>query len=349
MARPKLSSQFGQLDQEFCCDAKVLLPQVTMANTVRTLRYVFTLNNYTSDDVNRIVEQVVPISKYVVFGYEEAPTTGTPHLQGFVILVNRMRFRQFKTVLNPRAFVSVAHGSDEEASEYCKKSDYEEFGDIPARTQGKRTDWEKFEDWVVDLGRVPSFREIARSGFRGLLARYHTNIFKMAEAFLPTTDYTEGETPRFGFQSYVVGRVEGQMQDGAPRRVIDFVVDPAGNSGKSWVASYLISKYPDDVQILRVAKRDDMALALDVTKRVFFFDVPRNQMQFFQYPILEMLKDRMVFSPKYLSGMKCLSSVPTVIVLCNEAPDMTQMTGDRYNIINVTPANRGSVVTHVNH
>jgi len=55
-----------------------------VTNKVR--RWCFTLNNYNDDDITKLrsafsdAEQ----TRYAVFGYEIAPHTNTPHLQGFV-------------------------------------------------------------------------------------------------------------------------------------------------------------------------------------------------------------------------------------------------------------------------
>jgi len=102
---------------------------------------------------------------------------------------------------------------------------------------------------------------------------------------------------------------------------------------------WALSKFPSKVQVLKIGKRDDLAYAIDETKRVFLFDVPREQMQYLQYSILEMLKDRMIFSPKYESGMKILPVSVQVIVFSNEQPNEEALTHDRYEIINVTEDN----------
>jgi len=52
-----------------------------------------------------------------------------------------------------------------------------------------------------------------------------------------------------------------------------------------------------------------------------------------QYGVLEQLKNRMVFSPKYNSCHKIIRRISHVIVFINEEPDMNALTGDRYKII----------------
>ena len=97
----------------------------------------------------------------------------------------------------------------------------------------------------------------------------------------------------------------------------------------------MVSKYPNDTQVLSIGKRDDVAHALDQTKKIFLFNVPRGGMEFFQYTTVEQLKDRMVFSPKYDSKTKIWREKVHVVVFCNEEPDMAKMTADRYIIMNI--------------
>lgn len=298
----------------------------------RVCRWVFTLNNYTDDEVNHLVTALEPATTYLVFG-REVGESGTPHLQGFFQLKNSTRFNAVKQLVGNRAWIAKAVGTTQQASDYCKKEgDFEEFGDVPTE-QGNRTDWDVYRDWVIALGRVPSQREIINHNI-SLWARYSKSCLEIAEALLEPPVLTDSN-PRFGWQTAVCGRIDGSVASGANPRSVDFVVDPAGNSGKSWITRWALTKYPDQTQVLRIGRRDDLAHAIDETKTIFLFDVPRNQMIFLQYTVLEMLKDRLVFSPKYASRMKILRSVPYVAVFSNEQPDLTALTHDRYHIINI--------------
>lgn len=300
--------------------------------STRCMRWVFTLNNYTDDDVNHLVSVLEPTCHYLVFG-REVGDSGTPHLQGFFQLKNSTRFNRVKALVGNRAWLAQARGTTQQASDYCKKGeDYEEFGDVPVE-QGNRSDWDLYREWVVALGRVPSKREIINHNIN-LWARYSKSCVDIAEALLDPATLTTSQ-PRLGWQTTICGRIDGSVDAGANDRTIDFVVDVAGNSGKSWVTRWALTKYPDRVQVLRIGRRDDLACAIDETKSIFLFDVPRTQMIYLQYSVLEMLKDRLVFSPKYASRMKILRSVPYVAVFSNEAPDMNQLTNDRYHILNV--------------
>jgi len=56
-------------------------------------------------------------------------------------------------------------------------------------------------------------------------------------------------------------------------------------------------------------------------------------MEFLQYRFLESLEGRYVFSSKYESKMKIIKQIPHIVVFCNEMPDTTKMTIDRFKII----------------
>lgn len=101
---------------------------------MRSRGYVFTLNNYTDKDEERI--QGID-SVYLVYGREKAPTTGTPHLQGYI------RFKSAKTLSAAikqleRCHVEIAKGDIDQCVDYCKKEgDYIEIGCKPMSQKEK--------------------------------------------------------------------------------------------------------------------------------------------------------------------------------------------------------------------
>ena len=105
--------------------------------------------------------------------------------------------------------------------------------------------------------------------------------------------------------------------------------------GEKFFCRWMLTRHPEKVQILSVGKRDDIAHAIDVSKSIFLFNMPRGGMEYLQYTILEQLKDRIIFSPKYASCTKVLYYQPHVVVFSNEEPDMTKMSADRYIIRNL--------------
>jgi len=53
-------------------------------------------------------------------------------------------------------------------------------------------------------------------------------------------------------------------------------------------------------------------------------------MEYLQYSFLESVKDGMIFSPKYDSTTKFMEQKCHVVVMCNELPDISKLSRDRY-------------------
>lgn len=288
--------------------------------------WCFTLNNYGAEDLLRL-RALGAQCNYLVFGYETAPDTGTPHLQGYVEFETNQRFRRVKEKVGDNAHLEKRRGSAQEASDYCKKNDnlHEEFGSLSRPQPGRRNDWERLTEWIDDLGRRPRERELVRQ-FPHLVGRYPAGVDRVVSSLSPPIKFTDDE-PRPGWQQELLEEITGEADD----RTIHFVVDPVGSGGKSWFVKYMLTHYRDETCVLRCGKRDDLCQMIDIECRIFLIDVPRNQMQFFQYSVVEMLKDQVISSPKYLSHRKELPHKCHVVVFCNEppTPPNRDLTGNR--------------------
>lgn len=290
-------------------------------------RWVFTINNPTDVDRQHVaVLSGHELLKYLVIG-RELGQSGTPHLQGFVIF-NRSTRRSRVTGLLPRAHLEITRGTSEQAATYCKKEgDFDEYGEFPTNNTTNAYLQELYswgDAFIEEKGRAPTSPEIAREHPTAYL-RY-PRVCKLFEARAPVPNLREG-TPR-DWQATLAAELEEPADD----RTVQFYVDAEGGKGKSWFQAWYLTNHPDKTQVLSAGKRDDIAHTIDKTKSVFFFNIPRGGMEFLQYTILEQLKDRMIFSPKYNSSMKFLTTVPHVVVFCNEMPDMNKMSADRYII-----------------
>lgn len=101
-------------------------------------RWIFTLNNYTEDELRRIAAYPDFI-RWVGFGKEKAPSTGTPHLQGFLYTWDPVRMTKLKHGFLRRARWAIQNEDFESNSSYCgKDNDWTEYGERPQ--QGKRND-----------------------------------------------------------------------------------------------------------------------------------------------------------------------------------------------------------------
>ncbi|AKV62270.1 putative replication initiation protein [Heravirus camaronis] len=162
--------------------------------------------------------------------------------------------------------------------------------------------------------------------FPSILGRYPSAARQFVSLFGKKPNLVNGELRPW--QQDLERLLDAPPED---RRVI-FVVDPDGGKGKSWFTRYLFTKR-DDIQRLSIGKRDDLCYAIDTSKKIFVFDIPRGQSELLQYSVLEQLKDQMVFSPKYESISKILPQKVHVVVFMNEEPDRSKMTNDRYQVI----------------
>lgn len=294
-------------------------------------RFCFTLNNYTPEDVAHIESLYLNADNhitYLVIG-REVGDSGTPHLQGFVCFSRRKTFNVVKALINERIHIEGARGTSDQAATYCKKDGaYTEFGTVPI--SGKTNYLEDFFKWAdqfhEDHGRIPTARDVALE--HPVVLTRHRNVLDVLESRAPPPALVANPQPR----PWQLELEEHLTDDSPDDRTVEFFVDEEGGKGKSWFQRHMLTKYPDRVQMLAPGKRDDLAHVIDVQKSIFLMNVPKTQMEFLQYSILEQLKDRTVFSPKYTSKMKILSAPAHVIVFSNEHPDMNKMSADRYKV-----------------
>jgi hypothetical protein len=292
-------------------------------------RYVFTINNY-NDGVEEHLAIVGhhPDVTYLVYG-REVGESGTPHLQGFMVCRTPLRFECVAQLLwaDARPHVEVARGTSQAALSYCKKDgDFVEYGQVPTE-QGKTNRFEEFKTWVLDQPDKPTARQIAEH-HPGIFLQY-SRAMEWVDLVYPIVRDVVGE-----FRAYQLGLAQILLGEPQPRKII-FVVDEVGNTGKSWFVRKFLFLHESLTQVLSVGKRDDLAHAIDSSRRVFLFDLPRSSSEFLQYTVLEQLKDGIVFSPKYNSRTKLLDhGTPHVVVFMNEQPDRNKLSRDRYQVIN---------------
>ena len=137
---------------------------------IRAKNWVFTLNNYTEEDENRLKEIEC---KWIIYGHEEAPETGTKHLQGAICFQGRRDFNALQKLF--KWHIEVMRGTPQDSKTYCTKEDplhYFESGEMPKSTrissEEKKIDWEE----IYQLAIEGKFEEIRRDVF----LRYYKNL-----------------------------------------------------------------------------------------------------------------------------------------------------------------------------
>lgn len=109
----------------------------------RVRNFCFTFNNYTFDSEELLKQWLIANTKYAIFGHEIAPTTGTPHLQGYMNVIKQMTIKALQKKLPIKMAVIISNGTAKQNFDYCTKSDpsnYWEYGDIDTVGQGRRND-----------------------------------------------------------------------------------------------------------------------------------------------------------------------------------------------------------------
>lgn len=140
---------------------------------LRSRRWVFTLNNYTDNDCERLAALAPPAIRYIVFG-REVGENGTPHLQGYVEFINARNLAGVRELISDRAHFETARGNPAQASEYCKKDgQFTEIGEISR--QGARTDLEE----CAELVRLGGANEVAEN-MPEMILKYGNNIERLA-------------------------------------------------------------------------------------------------------------------------------------------------------------------------
>ncbi|AXQ66326.1 MAG: putative viral replication protein [Cressdnaviricota sp.] len=283
----------------------------------KSKNWCFTVNNYTADQEE--VLKNIPCN-YLIYG-REVGASGTPHLQGYIQLKERKMLSGVRKLL--ACHWEPAKGTPEQNKAYCSKDgDFHEQG---VRTQERqRTDLIAFMD-AVDNG-LRNKRKLMEE---------HSAVVAKYPRFVK--EYLEVTEPPIEIEAHPLNAWQedlNQMLNREPsKRIVNFVVDPIGNKGKTWFAQYYCSLH-DNAQYLESGKRSDLTHALRTDIRVLFVNCCKSKLEFLDYSFLEAVKDQMVFSPKYESSMKRLPPCH-LVVMCNEMPNRLAMSDDRYNIIEI--------------
>lgn len=131
--------------------------------------FCFTFNNYNKVDWEQVLIQAVNKLEinYIIAGKEIAPSTGTPHLQGYVQLSKK---KYFTTIIKhlPGLHITPCLGSSQDNVNYCYKVDENpiEWGILRSIARGRAkqaADWnlllEKVEQGDLDYVREHHPRE----------------------------------------------------------------------------------------------------------------------------------------------------------------------------------------------
>lgn len=105
--------------------------------------WCFTLNNYTDNDITFL--DLLECT-YLIYGYEVAPTTGTPHLQGYIVLPRKITLAGLKKRVHAKARWAARSGTHTQALVYCKKDG--NFVERGSYEESQAVVWSEIRDWI---------------------------------------------------------------------------------------------------------------------------------------------------------------------------------------------------------
>lgn len=292
-------------------------------SNVRTRRFCFTVNNPTEETTPVYSETTI---RFLIYGREVAPTTGTPHLQGYVEFIHPQRINSVKSLPGFQgAHLVVANGTAAQNIEYVSKSDSQptRFG-TPGPGSGTRTDLLLATKSLVDDPSSKGLRDLAAS-HPDMYVKYHRGFSALVDILAPTIPPISID-PR-PWQRNLEFILRGVPD---PRKII-FYIDPVGNAGKSFFIRYWYSHFPHDTQTFVRGAQKQMLYNWDGHKYVFF-DLTRSEdPEHQQMPYLAMETIKNGYRPTTMYGKRtAYYDVPHVVVMTNEPPDESKLSRDRF-------------------
>lgn len=303
--------------------------------TGRYRRWCFTWNNYTDDQVENLSTIDKDRCDYIIFGREEAPETGTPHLQGYIEFAKAMTMGQCKTALDPinkgKSTVNVrqALGTHDENTKYCSKADANAVEVIhTVKKAGKSEDPSVWQSILALINTGADYNQVLQA-FPASAMKFSSGI-KTAIASVSSTTMTKQLLDRYDdmplrpWQSALVKEVSFPPDD---RKVI-WYVDLEGNAGKTIISKYLLATRKG--AYFTNGRSTDIACAYN-GEPIVVFDFARTTEERINYQAIESIKNGIMFSPKYESRTKVFNS-PWVIVMANFPPNIDSLSKDRWDI-----------------
>lgn len=292
--------------------------------------WMFTINNPLNNDFENV------ICEYMIW-QTEMGENGTLHIQGYICFRERKRFSTVRLVFwengEHKPHLEIRRGKHSEAKGYCSKKDtrldgFYEIGDDRDIAEGKgaRSDMVEIRN-KLDKG-IPE-AQIWQENFSSY-TRYYKSFREYARVQNKAkkvkemkADFAPNKISLRLWQKSILEILP--LQD---NRKILWVIDEKGNTGKTFLANYLMANY--NAFYSRGGKGVDIAHAYDYQDYVIF-DYPREHEEFVNYSIIEQFKDGRIWSPKFDSELKITRS-PKVICFSNFNPDQSKMSKDRWVI-----------------
>lgn len=302
--------------------------------------YIWTHNNYTQDDIEYLRSEIASKCRYVIWGKEIAPTTGTPHLQGFIVFSTLKGYSQVLKLLSGLSKGKVDYlkhvGVDNGCRDYSVKDDqWEEHGERPDTKKRKAE-----KAGLSNEDRWKRNRRLAEEGrFGEMDDDIYFKFYKTAKAIaadhemIEPIDWTPGGIPYDIKYQWQLDLMETLATDPDPR-CIHWIYDEVGNYGKSEMATYLARNH--GAYVVSNGKSCDLSYAYK-KQRIVVFDFARTtEWDKVNYGFIEDIKNGRLFSPKYESRTIYFPK-PHVIIFANAPCPQGKFSVDRIISKNLCP------------
>lgn len=196
--------------------------------------WVFTLNNFSPEqlvDFKNLVQDENNHVIYIVF-QEEVGSTGTAHLQGYLVLQSPRELSYLRGSISPCAHWEKRHGTHAEARAYSIKEDTRvngpwEYGTPPVG-QGHRSD-------LVSISRSLrtgcSMKDIATE-YPGQFVRYNVGLYKISDLL------SSSEGTKRWIHVYHGPAGCGKTRLATTKYGSDYLMVGCGNSSNFWLNGY---------------------------------------------------------------------------------------------------------------
>lgn len=302
-----------------------------MAGKIRSA--VFTINNptHTKEEVLKLLQENG--GKKGIIG-DEVGENNVKHLQGYIMFKNSRAFNAIKKLI-PRAHIEKANGTEAQNYEYCsKENNYVSFGEF--RMPATRKDVRK--RILLECVENKSKKYMLESEYINRPKCYEELASKIREYQYKKEMYDKYEEITLKeYQCDIMDELFNQTE-----REVLWIVDVIGGRGKSFLCRYLHYRYGWDLYD-GVTSARDIAPMLSERPEGVIFDVTRSDASKFSYQTLEQVKNGYVCSGKY-GGYIRRFNPPKVLVCANFAPDRSQLSEDRWSVLNLEDANEEKVL-----
>jgi len=285
--------------------------------------------------------------EWIICTEELAPTTGTPHLQGFILYKNKIHWTAMERTFDGCWF-EPAKGTPEHNWVYIRKtlpedanaddlnSLFHEYGTRPrfGVSEAQKNQRQNAADRTREMwdGAYQAAREGRFDDIPPQLLVPHFRNFRMI--------YQEERNRVEEIRDFVLRRWQQKLMDildgAVDTRKIHWFWENTGNVGKSWMATFLLRN--KGATVLSSGKNADIAYLLDQPK-IVVFDISRDSMEHTNFGVMEDIKNGRIFSPKYESRVKCFD-IPHLIVFANEPCPYGKFSADRiqeHNLSEIIP------------